>query len=125
MSKPEVVKFPDGHFRKAIWSLASIIADYPEQVLYTCIVQGWCAKLVCFPVLRKEYSDSLFSIRCYAKGGYLEETDALPRKSEHAELLVRLFSTTKLRKEYGIVKAIIVRLHHLIQKIFFDTSMLF
>ena len=44
MEVPEVTKFPDGHFHRAIYSLGPYIADYPEQALLACIVQGWCAK---------------------------------------------------------------------------------
>jgi Plavaka transposase len=46
MTVPEVVRCPDGHFRKAIYSLGSYIADYPEQVWLAGIVQGWCPKYV-------------------------------------------------------------------------------
>ena len=44
MEVPEVTRFPDGHFRRAIYSLGPYIADYPEQALLACIVQDWCAK---------------------------------------------------------------------------------
>jgi len=44
MTKPEVVRCPDGHYRRAIYGLGPYIADYPEQTLLACIVQGWCAK---------------------------------------------------------------------------------
>ena len=46
MEVPEVMRFPDGHFHCAIYSLGPYIADYPEQVLLACIVQGWYAKYV-------------------------------------------------------------------------------
>ena len=46
MTTPEVVRFPDGHFRKVIYGLGPYIADYPEQALLACIVQGWCPKYV-------------------------------------------------------------------------------
>jgi Plavaka transposase len=46
MSKAEVVRCPDGHFRRAIYGLGPYIGDYPEQVLLTCIVQNWCPKCV-------------------------------------------------------------------------------
>jgi len=42
MLKPEVQQCPDGHFRRVVYTLAAYIADYPEQVLLSCIVQGWC-----------------------------------------------------------------------------------
>jgi hypothetical protein len=44
MTVPEVVRCSDGHFRRAIYGLGPYIADYPEQVLLTCVVQGWCAR---------------------------------------------------------------------------------
>jgi hypothetical protein len=50
MTMPEVVHFPDGHFRRVIYRLGPYIADYPEQALLACIVQGWCAKYVFLPV---------------------------------------------------------------------------
>ena len=44
MTTPEVVHCPDGHFQHAIYGLGLYIADYPEQSLLTCTVQGWCPK---------------------------------------------------------------------------------
>lgn len=44
MTTPEVMRCPDGHFRRVIFGLGPYIADYPEQVLITCIVQNWCPK---------------------------------------------------------------------------------
>jgi hypothetical protein len=46
MTTPEVIKCPDGHFRRAIYGLGPYIADYPEQVWLTSIVQNWCPKFV-------------------------------------------------------------------------------
>ena len=42
MTTPEVVRCPDGHYRQAVFSLGPYIADYPEQVWLTGIVQHWC-----------------------------------------------------------------------------------
>ncbi|KAJ6576363.1 hypothetical protein B0H10DRAFT_2345165 [Mycena sp. CBHHK59/15] len=44
MTVPEVTLFADGHYRRAIYGLGPYIADYPEQVLLACVVQGWCAR---------------------------------------------------------------------------------
>ncbi|KAI9507792.1 hypothetical protein F5148DRAFT_1276064 [Russula earlei] len=44
MTKPKVVRCPDGHFHCAIFSLGPYIADYPEQVWLVCIVLNWCPK---------------------------------------------------------------------------------
>lgn len=46
MTTPEIMKCPDGHFRQVIYGLGPYIADYPEQVWLSGIVQGWCLKLV-------------------------------------------------------------------------------
>ena len=46
MTTPFIMRCPDGHFRRAIYELAVYIADYLEQVLCTCIVQGWCPKYI-------------------------------------------------------------------------------
>ncbi len=44
METPVVRQCPDGHFRCVIYDLVAFIADYPEQVLLTGIIQGWCPK---------------------------------------------------------------------------------
>ena len=44
MITPVVRQCPDGHFRRVIYDLAAYIADYPEQLLLTGIVQNWCPK---------------------------------------------------------------------------------
>jgi Plavaka transposase len=46
MTKPKVVRCPDGHFRRTIFSLGPYIADYPEQVWLAGIVLNWCPKYV-------------------------------------------------------------------------------
>ncbi|KAJ7200733.1 hypothetical protein B0H12DRAFT_1288754 [Mycena haematopus] len=44
MTVPEVTLFGDGHYRRVVYGLGPYIADYPEQVLLACVVQGWCAR---------------------------------------------------------------------------------
>ena len=46
MTTPEIVRCPDGHFRRAIYGIGPYIADYPEQALLSSIVQGWCPRFV-------------------------------------------------------------------------------
>ncbi|KAJ3477295.1 hypothetical protein NLI96_g10564 [Meripilus lineatus] len=46
MTVPHVMKCPDRHFRRVIFELGPFIADYPEQVVLTGIVNRWCPK--CF-----------------------------------------------------------------------------
>jgi Plavaka transposase len=44
MTKPEVTLCADGYYRRVIYGIGPYIADYPEQVLLSCIVQGWCPR---------------------------------------------------------------------------------
>lgn len=44
MSRPEVARCADGHYRRVIYGLGPYIADYEEQVVLACIVKDWCAK---------------------------------------------------------------------------------
>lgn len=50
MTTPDIVRCPDGHYRRVIYGLGPYIADYPEQVLLSGIVTGWCPKYVLFNV---------------------------------------------------------------------------
>jgi Plavaka transposase len=62
MSVPEIVKCPDGHFRRAMYGLGPYIADYPEQVWLSGIVQGWCPK--CAFILESINRDANSNIKC-------------------------------------------------------------
>ena len=62
MTVPEVVRCSDGHFQHAIYGLGPYIADYPEQVLLTCVVQGWCPRYVFAPFVAH------VSHNCYCPG---------------------------------------------------------
>lgn len=44
MNKYEVLRYGDGYYRRTIYGLGPYIADYPEQVLLSCVVQGWCPR---------------------------------------------------------------------------------
>lgn len=48
MTTPDIVCCPDGHYRRVIYGLGPYIADYPEQVILSGVVQGWCPKYVAF-----------------------------------------------------------------------------
>jgi hypothetical protein len=43
MENPELLLFPDAHYRKVVICAGSEIADYPEQVLLAGVSYGWCA----------------------------------------------------------------------------------
>ncbi|KAG6807199.1 hypothetical protein H0H92_008439, partial [Tricholoma furcatifolium] len=77
----------DGHFRRVIYGLGPYIADYPEQALLACVVQGWCPK-------------------CTARPNNLDnDTHATPRSHEHTAALLEGEGCTlkDLWDEYGIV----------------------
>jgi hypothetical protein len=44
MEKPQVLWYDDGYYQHTIYGLGPYIADYPEQVLLACILQGWCPR---------------------------------------------------------------------------------
>ena len=73
MTQPEVANFPDGHFQRMIWGIRPYIADYPEQVLLSCIVQGWCAWYVTFSSLDSTMYQ-LFLPRCQAASDQLDNS---------------------------------------------------
>ncbi|KAH8987671.1 hypothetical protein EDB86DRAFT_2749128, partial [Lactarius hatsudake] len=88
MTTPEVTRFPDGHFRKVIYGLGPYIADYPEQALLACTVQGWCP-------------------RCTSPADDLDATGHSRRSQAHTELLVKGFELGTLWDEYGLVGDIV------------------
>ncbi|KAF6755243.1 hypothetical protein DFP72DRAFT_811830 [Ephemerocybe angulata] len=83
MTEPEVVRCPDGHLRRAIWGIGPVIADYPEQVWLSCIVQGWCPK-------------------CMARPENLDDPTAGRRTHELTDALVEAKAPGILWDEYGI-----------------------
>ncbi|KAJ7613474.1 hypothetical protein FB45DRAFT_1111991 [Roridomyces roridus] len=87
MTTPRVTRCADGHFRRAIYGLGPYIADYPEQALLTCIVQGNCA-------------------RCLSPSDDLDRESAR-RCLEHTEALLDALSLKELWDDFGIVGDIV------------------
>ncbi|KAF8149101.1 hypothetical protein B0H34DRAFT_791595 [Crassisporium funariophilum] len=85
MTVPEVVRCPDGHFRRAIYSLGPYIADYPEQVWLAGIVQGWCPK-------------------CEARPNNLDGNFNATRRRRHerTDLIIECFDPGTVWDYYGI-----------------------
>ncbi|KAH9857661.1 hypothetical protein C2E23DRAFT_719558 [Lenzites betulinus] len=84
MEHPELVQCADGQFRRVIYGLGPYIADYPEQALLGCIVQGWCAT-------------------CLVPGSDLTKVDSVRRSRQHTETLVETLTLGELWKGYGII----------------------
>ncbi|KAH7905578.1 hypothetical protein BJ138DRAFT_1118343 [Hygrophoropsis aurantiaca] len=87
MTKPEVARFGDGHYRKVIYGLGPYIADYEEQVLLACIVRNWCPK-------------------CMSNRERLDE-EAICRCEEYNEVLIEEGSPGSLWDEYGIISDLV------------------
>ncbi|KAG1775765.1 hypothetical protein EV702DRAFT_1180194 [Suillus placidus] len=83
MTKYEVVRCRDGHFRHIIYGIGPYIADYEEQVVLGCIVRNWCPKCL--------------AIRTNLDGG------GLYRCREHADLVVRELHWEVLWDEFGMI----------------------
>ncbi|KAJ7844797.1 hypothetical protein B0H13DRAFT_2255634 [Mycena leptocephala] len=83
MTVPRVTRCADGHFRRAIYGLRPYIADYPEQVLLTCIVQGWCP-------------------RCLSPADDLDRPSGR-RSHEHTDALLEACTLKELWDDFGIV----------------------
>ncbi|KAG2126953.1 hypothetical protein DEU56DRAFT_872848 [Suillus clintonianus] len=87
MTKPEVVRFGDGHYRRVIYGLGPYIADYEEQVLLACIVRSWCP-------------------RCMSHRKNLD-SESLCRNRDHTKALVEEVTSTDLWDEYGIINDLV------------------
>jgi hypothetical protein len=105
MTKPEITRCSDNHFRRVIYSLAAYVADYPEQALLASIVQGWCAKYVFF--YKAMSVSDLIVIRCTAHQDNLDGGGGR-RSRDHTELLVSELELGVLWDEYGLVGDIVV-----------------
>ncbi|KAH9848231.1 hypothetical protein C2E23DRAFT_740030, partial [Lenzites betulinus] len=83
MTVAEIMRCADGHFRRVIYGLGPYIADYPEQVLLACVMQGWCAKCTSN---RKDLDESNVPRRCHG----------------HTQALLTALDLKVLWDEYGI-----------------------
>ncbi|TEB19315.1 hypothetical protein FA13DRAFT_1821107 [Coprinellus micaceus] len=83
MTTPEIVQCPDGHLRRAVYSIGPVIADYPEQVRLSSIVQGWCPK-------------------CLARPENLDDPSAGRRTHEKTDFAIRSYPPTEIWERFGI-----------------------
>ncbi|KAG1788518.1 hypothetical protein EV424DRAFT_1476518 [Suillus variegatus] len=89
MTIPDIVRCPDGHYRRIIYGLGPYIADYPEQLMLSGVVQNWCPKCL-------NHRKNLDS------GG-----PSLLRCQEHTDLLVQELQHAHLWHEYGIIQEVV------------------
>ncbi|EGN93687.1 hypothetical protein SERLA73DRAFT_156242 [Serpula lacrymans var. lacrymans S7.3] len=83
MTTPEVVRCADQHFQRVVYGIGPYIADYPEQALLACIVQGWCPRCTAAPN------------NLDGKAGW--------RSRLHTEALIKAFDRGILWDQYGLV----------------------
>ena len=106
MSKPVLLRYADGYYRKTIYGLGPYIADYPEQVLLGCVVQDWCpkyVKILSVPSLTNAL------VRCTALNEDLDGKIGGRRTHELTEVLMEVLDEKDLWFNYGIVSGIMVR----------------
>ncbi|KAG1732519.1 hypothetical protein EDB19DRAFT_1896754 [Suillus lakei] len=81
----DITHFPDSHFRRTVYGLGPYIADYPEQLILSGVVQNWCPW-------------------CLANRKDLDSTQpCLHRHKAHTELLVEQLTYKQAWYEYGII----------------------
>ena len=118
MEKPDIVFCCDDHFCCAIYGLGPYIADYPEQCLLACIVQGWCLKLVQLDCSEFGITTHIVFVRCLAPAVDLDsERDSqghkhLLRHKNHTNTLLEEWQLGCLWDFYGIVGDLIVSCHY-------------
>jgi hypothetical protein len=101
MMTPEITLCPDGHYRRVIYGIGPYIADYPEQVLLSCIVQGWCPRYA-NSTIYVSWMLAYFDSRCTALPENLDGEGGL-RTETHSALLVQAFSLKEVWTNFGIV----------------------
>jgi hypothetical protein len=108
MERPKVVRCPDGHFRRAVFSIGPYIADYPEQVWLAGVVQDWCPKYVQLVFSLTGLAHESSFPRCDAKRNSLDMSGSHCRCHEKTDILLRRFDAGTLWDEYGIRDDVVV-----------------
>ncbi|KAF6762532.1 hypothetical protein DFP72DRAFT_987054 [Ephemerocybe angulata] len=90
MSTPEIVRCPDSHYWRVMYTISPVIADYPEQVWLSAILQGWCPK-------------------CMAHLEFLDDPEAGCCTHELTDALIDARSPGDLWDEYRIQDDVVVR----------------
>ncbi|KAG2016559.1 hypothetical protein CC2G_009715 [Coprinopsis cinerea AmutBmut pab1-1] len=82
---PDITLCPDGFYRRVTYSIGPYIADYPEQALLACVVQGWCTKCTA-------WVDDLDN-----------DKDAFLRTHEWTQTMIDGFEAQEVWDAYGII----------------------
>ena len=91
-------------------ALGLYIADYPEQALLSCVMQGWCPNLVPSHFSQNVSNIHLF-LKCTAPQSDPNKTEGVIHRCQaHTELLVHEFELGLLWDGWGIVGDVVVRL---------------
>lgn len=109
MSTPVVLQCPDGHFRRCIYEFGAFIADYPEQVLLTGIVQGWCPMYVALAFCSYHHITDIGCFSGTAPSSNLDQAE-VRRSKEHTAFLKREFDNDPifLWDNYGLNVHVVV-----------------
>ena len=108
MSKPEVVRCADDHYRRVIYGIGPYIADYPEQCLLCAIVQGWCPKYGSFDLSSILLVTYIVESRCTTPPSNLDSNTYGLRHLRHTVTLLEELQLGELWDEYGLVGDIVV-----------------
>ncbi|KAG2112213.1 uncharacterized protein F5147DRAFT_744532 [Suillus discolor] len=97
MMIPDTVRCPNSHYQCIIYGLGPYIANYPEQLMLSGVVQNWCPK--CLNHHKNLDSDGPSLLQC----------------QEHTDLLVQELQHVHLWHKYGIIQEVVVSdIHKLI-----------
>ena len=108
MENYSVVHFGDGHYHCTVLGLSPYIADYPEQALLACIVQGWCTKYTVYCCWDGKQMLTA-SFRCVARSKKLDGPCGWWMHELTAHLQ-QITSMMQLWDHYGIIDGIMVGL---------------
>jgi len=112
MSEPEVIKCADRLYRHVMYGPGPYITDYPEQVVISGIVQGWCPRYVPTTTLLKLLTQALLRhLRCTAYKNDLK-TPGIPRSKEHTDEIKEALRLGDLWDVYGVISKVEVRYWH-------------
>ncbi|KAF8164432.1 hypothetical protein K438DRAFT_1617385, partial [Mycena galopus ATCC 62051] len=99
MTKPRITRCSDSHFRYAIYGLGPYIADYPEQTLLTCIVQGCCP----WYISTNTYAMLLLILPSYLSPAHGLDRDSPRRCAEHTNTLLEGCTLKEPWDDSGII----------------------